>query len=229
MIERVIHRLLETKIQEIADDLTKLRVFLRANNIVSDEEDKLVEAFRQTPLSVYQDLARAHQKFPNICIVLGQESEYDPRGTFLNDFGEFIDSETAAALEYAGAEGDPVYSSIYSREYHLHVHAQHPDMAIVGYELAKLLLSLARPLFNEMGVLNTQLAGRGLEPIPMSESGGDFIFRRVLVFRALEASSIIDLTSTFGTFTSIAGLHVAGGSTSDVGNARTLVTPVEAL
>lgn len=225
MLERFLQRVLNEGLQNMAQNTEDLRVFLRSQNRLGDaEEDKLVSVFTETPFEVYQDLARAWQRFPNVCIVLGPESEMDNRGVFLGDIGGVVSAEEAALLEAPSAAGAGYSTSIYQRAYHLYVHALHPDVCIVGYEIVKRLLALARPALNEAGVMNTKISGQGIEPIPRQEAGADHIFRRIVKFDAIEPFEVVEL-EPLASFSSIAGLHIDGGSTSDVGNVTTLVEP----
>ena len=223
MLERLIYTLLDDQIQRLAANPDKLRLLLRhQNRLSSAEEDALVEAFSKTPFKVFHDLAQAHQTFPNICIVLGQEEE-DREA--LGDLGGVLTLADAQMLEEPAAADQDYLASLYSRRYDLYVHAMHPDMVIAGYDIAKMLLTFARREFSAEGALNTKISGSGLTPIPLDDGRADFIFRRVLHFTALETFGVVDLDGLGGLFSSVGGLHVAGGSTSSPGSVTTLVTP----
>lgn len=225
MLERYLKRSLEAKMAEVAQDRDTLTAFLRANRHIREAEDEaLVDLFLATPPKVYQDLARAHEKFPNVCIILGPEREVEEAE---NNLIELASAEQADELGIPGLVDVPILGSLMNKELHLYIHAVHPDVAILTYELTKMFMLLSvHDIQAQTGASFASMAGTGLDPIPASEAGGDFIFRRLLRTTFLELFQVAQPGVPIGEYSSIAGLHTAGGSTSSVGNAKTLVYPV---
>lgn len=223
MIERLIRRILKQQIDQVFRDREALVTFLRAQGHTAEaDETALVDQLIKQPPEVYQDLARLNQKFPNIAVVLGPESEHDKQP--LSDLAGIVSADDAAAIGAPGLEGQPIYAALATPNIHLYVHATHPDVAIVLLELLRSFVLLMHPALQAAGATRLGVAAKGLEPLNLDTVGPDYIFRRVLQLALLVPVTAIPTIADDGTFNSIAGLHVAGGSTSSGGNATTLIT-----
>lgn len=192
MLERLLYRELKNQIDNITDD--DLRTFFSSQQRFSTGEvDKVQQVFSAQRPSVVLGYPRRDVNLPVYSIQLSNEREYQP-GTFLGDFLGGIQEEELAELggEPALLGGD-LYGAMYMRELHILVYSVHPDTCLYMYELAKRCIMLARPRYNEEGVLRTMLYGEDLEPVQdkvFEKQAGDWLFRRVLRLQAIELFQI---------------------------------------
>lgn len=222
MLERVLQRLLLDGIARLQDDPSRLDVYFSAQNrLPADEIARLRTVFERTPPQVYQTLARKDVAFPCYVIHLQQEAEHGP-GTFLGDFGGYVDAVQAEALERRDLDGAENFGSVYMKDFQIVTHATHPDIAIALYELSKYFIQRGKGLLTQQGILNTKLSGGDMTPISNEQWGPDFIFRRRLSVQALELHEV--LGDVLPPIRTIEGLRVSADSTISANGVKTLVT-----
>lgn len=216
MIERFLYTALVQGRDAITNDLTLLEPMFGDNYGLNNEEVATIKTYwEQHPPKVVHGYALATHTFPLWSIVLGAENEQE----------KFIGNEAGVCLD----PDDPDYladlkSTIWKHSYRILIYAQHPDITLYYYEIAKRIILLANDYFVEQNVAEIDLAGRDLIPDPKYLP--EHLFVREMTFTCERELLQVDRDSRLSKAFAVSGIHVdKSGSPSDVGGVETRVTP----
>jgi hypothetical protein len=207
---------LEDGIASINRDLTLLDViFLDQYGLSQAEVAKIKEFWQASPPKVAHGFAHASHTFPLWSIVLGAEGEKI----------EFVGDEAGDCLD----EDDPDYledirSSIWEHNYRILTYAEHPDVTLYYYEIAKTILLLAHDYFVTQHLFEIHVTGRDMMPDPKYLP--DHLFVRELNWACQRELLQVDRGSRLRKAFRVSGIHIdKSGSPSDVGDVETRVIP----
>lgn len=161
MIERLIFSALERGIAAVNLDPEAIVRFFCNRDIAKEEAERIRDLWTKCPPNVIHNYPRSDSDFPLFAVVLGGENESIKA---LDDFGGFVDAETAALLENAQLQGTILRTSIYDHQHFVMVYTEHPDVTIYYYQLAKFFLTRERDFFKENGLLDMALGGNDMKP-----------------------------------------------------------------
>ena len=215
MIQRVLYNVLKRGIAEITSDVSILEdLFGNQYELDATEVASIKKLWETRPPRVVHGYADADQQFPLFCITLLGERETDK---FIGDSaGDIIDT---ADSNYPAEQ----VSSIWGHDYSVWVYAEHPDVTLYYYEIAKLIIQTAGSVFVENAIMDVDVSGMDMAPderyIPAH------LFVRQLKFSCKRELLRIDQASKLGRAFRITGIHVdRSGSPSDVGGVSTNVS-----
>lgn len=215
MIERTLYKALTQGIEAISKDQAVLDLLFQFHGLDATEIAAIKAVWAKTPPSVVHGYAPVHSTFPLYSIVLQNEGETQ---TFLGDDVGTIDDEED---ENHGAD---LKGSFWRHAYQVLIYAEHPDVCLYYYEIAKAILVEAHSekVFQDEGIHAMRLSGADIAPdarfVP------EHLFLRALTVEAEREFQRVDLSSKLGKAFKVSGLHVdKEGSPSDVGGAKTLV------
>lgn len=209
MIERLIFTALEQAIVAVNSDPQAIVRFFRSRGLTDVEADKIKETWQKDPPTVIHNYPRSDSSFPLFAVVLGNEYEAIKA---LDDFGGFIDAETAELLQNAALQGTVLNSSIYDHQHHVMVYTEHPDVTIYYYQLAKFFLTRERDFFKENGLLDMALSGNDMKPDP--GYAPEWLFVRKLTMSSKKESIIFD-DDKFPTIRTVEGAYVNNPDAAD--------------
>jgi len=160
MPERVLISLLRTEVDRLAapENVRLLRGFFSHffDPMVGEaERESYVTSFQRSPPSTKLGYARSSSDFPCYAVVLESDKQSDDA---LADYlGETTPHEPdAVAKEYVG--------SMFEQTIGIYVFAEHPDVCLYMYQLAKAILIGSLHTLTEYGILDPRYDGSDLNP-----------------------------------------------------------------
>ncbi|MDQ3171502.1 MAG: hypothetical protein M3Q55_15315 [Acidobacteriota bacterium] len=110
--------------------------------------------FRRRPPTVVLNYPRSSAEAPIYAVVMSEESESD---NAIGDFvGESLEGEDGPAAEYSGAHWEGSFT--------VFVFAEHPDVTMYLYQLAKAIMLGAKPVMERAGLVDLHFSGGDLSP-----------------------------------------------------------------
>ncbi len=212
MIQRFLFNILKDGLDQIQGDLFLLDPIFKQYGLSDTELASIREAFQTKPPKVKHQYARGDDDFPLYSIVLGNENETD---TYIgNDGAVIFDPEDEDF-------GFDIKSSIWQHQYLIFCCSEHPDHTSYLYEVAKAVFVSAN--LDDCGVYDARFGGMDLAPdlryLPEN------VFVRQFTVQGKREFERIEPGSDQGKAFKVEGIHVdKSGSSSDVGDVKTLVT-----
>lgn len=213
MIQRLLYTLLTTGFQEFQNNPGLIdELFTEVWELSPTELAGIKEKLGDEPPTIIHGYARTDTDFPAISITLGSEGE---ALEFIgNDIGMVDEGE------YFGAD---LEGSAWQHAYNIYVYADHPDVCMYYYEMAKSIFLASFPTFNAKGLWQTSLKGMDFMPDPLYVPA--HLFVRQLVFSCQKEFCRTNVESRLMKAFEVAGIHIDNsGSPSDVGGVKTNVT-----
>lgn len=212
MIERFIHTALKEGITTLQNNVDLLEdLFITQHGLSAAEFAAIRTLFAAKPPSVVHGYAHVEQKFPLYAIVLGSEGESQ---NFLGDDGGMVLEE---GDEDYGAD---ILTAVWTHSHDILVYAEHPDVTLYYYEIAKSILLAAGDYFNEQGMFQISLSGMDMAPDPRYVP--EHLFLRRLTLKCQREFQ--RLTHETKRAFKISGIAVdSAGSPSDAGGVKTQV------
>jgi hypothetical protein len=160
--ERIVRAILKTEVDRlsaalagpVADDAERLITHLFAPTAGAEAASDFLTHFRRRPPMVVLNYPRTTAEPPVYAIVLSDENESD--NALADHVGESLDGEDGPAAEYRGAHFEGTIS--------VFVFAEHPDVTLYLYQLAKAILFGAKPVMERAGLLEIHFSGGDLSP-----------------------------------------------------------------
>lgn len=179
MPERVIVALLRDTIEQLLASEDLLRQFfshLFGPMIGADELESYVVNFRAKPPTTVLGYPRTGAEFPCMAVILEREEEGDEAlGQYL---GETLPGEPDIdAREFLG--------TAFTCSYGIYVFAEHPDVCLYNYHLAKGVLIGANQVLHELGLIDPHFSGGDLQPQPEYLPENMFVRRLEVSAKAL--------------------------------------------
>ena len=227
MIERLLFQALTAGIaqfQTSPDDVSEL--FQKQHALTKDEADKIQglwesdvaetdeRKYRLLP-SVNHGYPHGDANFPGYFITLTGEQQTQ---RFLGDeVGQFLDDPADPDF------GSYVDGAIWKHSYTILILAQHADVVLYLYQMAKAFITLQADFLKSCGILNLFFSGADMAPDPTWMPSG-FYARRLTV--EMESEYNLTVPDTEGRAWKVAGVHVdaQGAPGEDTGGVKTLVT-----
>lgn len=161
MPERLFIALLRDEVERLsnpdnADDLRRFFAHFFDPMIGETERETYVSDFQNKPPTIYLGYPRADtSRFPCASVVLESEKESDAA---LDHFiGRFQPEEKQdLAEEFLGAMFDQTYG--------IYIYAEHPDVCLYNYHLAKFILLGAHEVLEGCGIIDPEFSGGELAP-----------------------------------------------------------------
>ncbi len=225
MIQRFLFDALKDGIAQITADLTLLDQIFEEVYELEASEIAAIKAFWTNadgkaglgPPTLRHGYAPRDTVIPIYSIILSSENE---ALTWLNnDSGQVEDPED---VDF----GADLKGSIWNHRYDILVYHEHPDVVTYLYEIAKSILLVSMDFFSDKGLFDIDLGGSDLTPPEMTYIP-EHLFARKLSFAAQRCFTRIDRDSRDGKAFKVGGMHVEGGSDSDVGGVKTLITTAD--
>lgn len=214
MIQRFIYTALQTGLKAIADTPSILDdLFGEHYGLSATELAAIKTFFKVTPPSVIHGYPNVSSKFPLFAITLSAEQETD----------HILGDDAGMELDTLDPDfGADISASLWSHSYQVTIYAEHPDVALYCYEVAKASFMAAHDYFISVGLLETSLAGMDLIPDPRYIP--ENLFVRQLSFSCKREFQYVN-KKKIGRAFKLAGLHIdSSGSPNDVGDVQTLIT-----
>lgn len=207
-IERIIFNVLTAGLARMIAKPELFEEFLLEGGCGADEAARAREYFEATPPTIIHSYARTDGVFPCWAIVLGTEStEVDYLGEDAMD--SYLDDDMARQfyLDSEGNREDP-HSRRWGHNFEIYTYADHPDLTLYFYYLAKQILAEGRSLFQEQDLDEITYTGADLAPDPRYLPSGMFV-RKLGMRMASDQIYTERLRPGVGRATRIAGIHVS--------------------
>lgn len=214
MIERLIYRVLKDGIAQLAANPAILEdLFIGQHGLTAAEFASIKKLFLAQPPGVHHGYAHTENNFPLYAIILDSEGESTA----------FLAADAAPLPEDDPDYPSDVSSALWRHNYSILTYAEHPDVALYYYEIAKTIMFAARDFFvNESGLFNLVLSGMDFAPDPRYLP--EHLFLRRLSFQCESEFQRVVTGKNLKAF-KVRGIAVdSSGSPSDVGGVPTLVT-----
>lgn len=181
-IERLLVALLSSEVTRLREEESLLRMYMSHlfDAVIGPQErEEFITNFMSRPPEVVLGYPRTSTQFPCFAIVLQSDQETD---NFIGDFGGETedDEESEDYLEYNAA--------ICNNSYGLYVYAEHPDVCLYLYYIAKMIVFGAREFLLANGLTEVRVSGG--EVSPDEQYLPDNMFLRVLT---IEGKSIFSV------------------------------------
>lgn len=179
------------------------------------EAQKVEEAFQHKPAHLAMGYARKDNDFPLLCVTTAAD-DWDMK-VIGDDGGMVSDPEDP---DY----GADIVAASFSMTINVMVYAQHPDVCLYLYHLAKMSLFAAKPYLEAQGLYDLMMSGADLLPDPAWVPAGLFV-RRLSVSCKRQYTQTLAATK-LGKAWKVRGMHIDrdGDEGQTVGNVKTLIT-----
>ena len=227
MAERLIYQVVEDGVTFLAANPQVIEEFLSTEAGLSEDEAADVARIyaatkgkngarveRPGP-SVVHGYARQDSAFPLYAITLGGENETQ---AFIGNEGGHIDDDEDPD------HGADQFAAIFASTLNILVYAQHPDVVLYLYQLAKETLVAAIPLLTQEDLFDVRIAGADMAPDPAWVPAGLFLRRLTLSFNRQYTQTLP--ATKLGRAWRVQSIHAdaAGDVGADVGGVQTHVT-----
>ncbi len=160
MPERVILSLLRLEVDRLAlpanrDQLVRFFSHFFDPMMTVEERNTYVDNFQAQPPVTVLGYPRTGSEFPCYSVVLENEQEGEP-GALDHFMGRTEATATKPVSEYLGA--------LFEQTYGVFVYAEHPDVCLYLYHLAKLILLGSHAVLEESGIMDPEFSGGELSP-----------------------------------------------------------------
>jgi len=215
MIQRYLFELLTLGVAEFQKRPVLIEdIFSQQYGLDATEVAAAKAYFLENPPDVINGYARRDTKFPALAVVLAGEGESK----------DFLGYGAGQVMD----ESDPlnhadIKSAVWQYTYHIFSYADHPDVCLWYYEMAKTMIWSSMRWLEAKGLMIMSMSGMELAPDPKYIP--EHLFVRQLVFQCQREFQFVDRLSLSQKVFQVAGIHVdKSGSPSDVGGVKTLVT-----
>jgi len=173
MVERMLLQLLRGEVDRFADrdqvaDFRKFMSHFFDPLAGEDARETFIKNFQAKPPSVVLNYPRATTELPCFAVLLEAESEQ--QNMLADGIGETLGDDEGPAATYSG--------SFWENTYGIYVYAEHPDVCVYLYQLAKMILFGAKPILENGGF--RELRFSGTEMLPDDSLVPENVFMRTL-------------------------------------------------
>lgn len=212
MIQRYLFSALAQGLSQAKLDASVVNdLFVRNFCLLQSEADAIQQYLVEQTPTVKHGYPNNETTFPAFCIMLANENEAEE---FIGNIAGTVDDPDDVNFK---AE---ILSSIFTHVLDVFIFTENPETTAYMYELAKAIILDSTNFFADQGLFEIQVSGMDLAPDPRYFP--EHALLRRLRFSCQREFTRIDPDSR-GLIRSVDGVHIEGGSSSDVGGVKTLV------